>query len=115
MLRLLGLYTRPWHGTLHLVDGKAPLRLYPGKRQAPHALLGVTSHLVQRVWQHKHYLVPGFSKDYCVHDLVGNEVHGTMGSAIAREKALKKWNRLWKLRLDRRVQSRAGEISSRTS
>jgi putative endonuclease len=41
----------------------------------------------------------GFTNDYAVHDLVWYEVHATMESAITREKALKKWNRLWKLRL----------------
>ena len=71
--------------------------LASGKRRTLY--IGVTSHLVQRVWQHKNDLVPGFSKDYGVHDLVWYEMHSTMESAIAREKALKKWNRLWKLRL----------------
>ena len=34
-----------------------------------------------------------------MHDLVWYEVHATMESAITREKALKKWNRAWKLEL----------------
>jgi putative endonuclease len=61
--------------------------------------IGITSNLIQRVWQHKNDLVEGFTNDYAVHDLVWYEVHATMESAITREKALKKWNRLWKLRL----------------
>ena len=61
--------------------------------------IGVTSNLVQRVWQHKNDFAEGFTKRYGVHDLVWYEVHDTMESAITREKALKKWNRAWKLEL----------------
>ena len=32
--------------------------------------IGVTSNLVQRVWQHKNDLVEGFSKRYGIHRLV---------------------------------------------
>ena len=61
--------------------------------------VGVTSDLVQRVWQHKNDFVEGFTKQYGVHRLVWYEVHGSMESAIVREKALKKWNRAWKIEL----------------
>ena len=61
--------------------------------------IGVTSNLVQRVWQHKNDLVEGFTNRYGVHRLVWYEVHETMESAISREKSLKKWNRAWKIRL----------------
>jgi putative endonuclease len=61
--------------------------------------IGVTSDLVKRVWQHKNGFVDGFTKQYGVHTLVWYEVHQTMASAIAREKALKYWKRKWKLRL----------------
>lgn len=60
---------------------------------------GVTSNLVQRVWQHKNELVDGFTKKYGVHTLVWFEVHETMLSAIGREKAIKEWRRAWKLSL----------------
>jgi putative endonuclease len=60
---------------------------------------GVTSDLVQRIWQHKNGLVDGFTKKYAVHTLVWYEVHVTMESAITREKAIKEWQRTWKLRL----------------
>ncbi len=59
--------------------------------------IGVTSNLVQRVWQHKNDLVGGFTKRYGVHTLVWYESHETMESAIAREKAIKEWRRDWKL------------------
>ena len=61
--------------------------------------IGVTSTLVQRVWQHKNDLVEGFTKRYGVHTLVWYEIHETMESAIAREKAIKEWRRAWKLDL----------------
>ena len=61
--------------------------------------IGVTSDLVQRVWQHRNGLAEGFTKRYGVHQLVWYEVHESMESAIMREKALKKWNRAWKIEL----------------
>ena len=61
--------------------------------------IGVTSNLVQRVWEHKNDFTEGFTKRYQVHDLVWYEVHDFMESAIGREKALKKLNRAWKIRL----------------
>ena len=61
--------------------------------------VGVTSNLVQRVWQHKSDLVGGFTKRYGVHTLVWYESHETMESAITREKAIKEWRRAWKLDL----------------
>ena len=61
--------------------------------------VGVTSNLTRRVWQHKNGMIEGFTKRYGVHRLVWYEVHGTIGSAIAREKAIKEWNRGWKIEL----------------
>jgi putative endonuclease len=61
--------------------------------------IGVTSDLVKRVWQHKNNVVEGFTQKYQVHILAWYEVHNSMESAIVREKVLKKWNRIWKLRL----------------
>lgn len=61
--------------------------------------VGVTSDLVQRVWQHRSELAEGFTKRYGVHRLVWYEVHETMESTILREMALKRWNRAWKIRL----------------
>ena len=61
--------------------------------------IGVTSQLSQRIYQHKHNLVDGFTKKYHVHMLVWYEIHETMESAISREKELKKWRRKWKIEL----------------
>jgi putative endonuclease len=59
---------------------------------------GVTSSLTKRIWEHKHNLVEGFTKKYSVHTLVWYEVHVTMESAIRREKAIKNWKRVWKIK-----------------
>ena len=61
--------------------------------------VGVTSDLVQRVWQHKNDFVEGFTKRYGVHSLVWYETYGSMETAIAREKSIKEWKRAWKIRL----------------
>ena len=65
--------------------------------------IGLTSDLVQRVWQHKNDLVDGFTKRYGVHMLVWYEVCGTMEVAITREKAIKEWQRAWKISLIQEV------------
>jgi len=44
-------------------------------------------------------MVEGFTKRYCVHQLVWYEVHESMESAIEREKRMKEWKRKWKLKL----------------
>ena len=61
--------------------------------------LGVTSDLVQRVWQHKSRLIGGHASNCNIKLLVWFEMHETMETAIAREKALKRWKRMWKVRL----------------
>lgn len=60
---------------------------------------GVTSNLVQRIWQHKNGFVDGFTKKYTVKHIVWYEMHSTMENAISREKAIKNWKRIWKLNL----------------
>ena len=60
---------------------------------------GVTSNLIKRIWEHKNNLVEGFTSKYSVHILVWYEIHDTMESAIQREKAIKNWNRAWKMKM----------------
>ena len=61
--------------------------------------IGVTSNLIQRVYQHREHLAQGFTNQHHITMLVRYELHSTMEHAITREKQLKKWNRQWKLRL----------------
>ena len=60
---------------------------------------GVTSNLLQRIGQHRDGYFEGFSKDKDTKILVWFELHGTMETAIVREKQIKKWNRQWKINL----------------
>ncbi len=60
---------------------------------------GVTNDLLRRVCEHKNSLIDGFTKKYNIKMLVYYEQTTNIGSAIAREKCIKKWNRLWKRRL----------------
>ena len=60
---------------------------------------GVTSDLLKRVWEHKNKFVEGFTKQHGVDKLMWFEQHEEIAQAITREKQIKKWNRLWKIRL----------------
>ena len=60
---------------------------------------GVTSDFPDRMVEHKLGLIEGFTKRYKVHHLVYYEMHETMPQAIWREKQIKEWKRLWKIRL----------------
>ncbi len=65
--------------------------------------LGVTSDLVKRAGEHRDGLVPGFTQKYKVKRLVYYEVHADIREAIAAEKRMKKWKRLWKIRLIEKI------------
>ncbi len=80
-------------------DEKHPAFYILASRKYGAIYIGVTSDLWNRVSTHKDGNVAGFSNDYNVKRLVWYEHHHTMEAAIKREKQLKKWNRLWKIRL----------------
>ena len=61
--------------------------------------IGITSNLVQRIWQHKKRMADGFTKKYNVNTLVYFEQAETMDAAITREKILKKIGREEKIKL----------------
>ena len=61
--------------------------------------IGVTSDLIQRIAQHKDGTFGGFTTKYACKMLVWFEQHGEIEEAIRREKQLKEWKRLWKLRV----------------
>lgn len=60
---------------------------------------GVTSDLIQRIYQHKHNLTPGFASQYKCKILVYYELQGDMENAILREKQIKAGSRKKKLKL----------------
>jgi len=54
---------------------------------------GVTSMLIQRIWQHKNGIASGFASKHGCNLLVWYELHETMESAIKREKQIKAGSR----------------------
>lgn len=60
---------------------------------------GVTSDLIQRVYQHKHSKTDSFTKKYGCKVLVYYECHGDMYNAITREKQIKGGSRKDKIAL----------------
>jgi putative endonuclease len=60
---------------------------------------GVTGDLKQRVWEHKTGADDGFTKRYKIDRLVYYEIYRYVNSAIAREKQIKRWSRIKKIRL----------------
>ncbi len=60
---------------------------------------GVTSDLIQRAFQHREGLVPGFTTKYGCKRLVWFEQHADMQAAILREKQIKAGSRARKLAL----------------
>lgn len=61
--------------------------------------IGVTNNISARVYQHKKGEVDGFTKKYKIDKLVYAEECNNIEAALAREKALKKWERAWKVKL----------------
>lgn len=61
--------------------------------------LGVTANLPQRLWWHRDGASPSFTRRYRAYRLVWFEPQPSMQSALAREKALRRWRRGWKVSL----------------
>ena len=69
--------------------------------KAPHGTLyiGVTADLAARIYQHRNGSGSDFCRRYGLTRLVYVEEYERIYDAIAREKALKAWQRRWKTRL----------------
>jgi putative endonuclease len=76
-------------GYVYIMSNKPLGRLY----------IGVTANIFERVAAHKEGRGSAFCKRWNLDKLVYLERHSCIDGAIAREKAMKKWLRLWKLRL----------------
>jgi len=77
-------------GAVYIVTNRSHSVLY----------IGVTSHLVTRIEQHRtHFYKKSFSDKYNTEQLVYYELFGSIVEAIAREKEIKKWRREKKERL----------------
>ena len=57
---------------------------------------GFTDDLERRVYEHKHQLLPGFTKKYHCHKLLYYEEFPDAESALHKEKQIKKYKRAWK-------------------
>jgi putative endonuclease len=70
----------------------------------PHCVpyIGVTADLASRVTQHREGAGSKFARKFNCTRLVFAEWHGTIDEAIACEKAMKAWPRLWKLLIQER-------------
>jgi putative endonuclease len=62
--------------------------------------IGHTDSLNGRIWRHQEETSPeSFTAKYGVKQLVYYEVFETREAAFARERAMKKWRRAWKIEL----------------
>ncbi len=61
--------------------------------------IGITNDLARRITDHKQGIIDGFTKTYYVDRLVYFEEFAYVDQAIAREKAMKRWKRSWKVEL----------------
>lgn len=59
----------------------------------------ITNNLEQRVYEHKHNLIPGFASKYNITKLVYYEEGNDEDTALAREKQIKGWKRAKKIAL----------------
>ena len=77
------------HGYLYILASKPHGALY----------IGVTNDIARRLIEHREGRVPGFTSRYGTKRLVYVEAYDTVPEAIAREKAMKEWQRAWKVKL----------------
>lgn len=61
--------------------------------------VGITNNLLQKIVDHKFWLVEGLAKKYGLNTCVYYEFYADMDVAMAREKELKKWSREQKIEL----------------
>jgi len=60
---------------------------------------GVTNDLVRRMYEHRNFLIPGFTSKYRIDRLVYFETTSDVQAAIQREKQIKGWRRERKIAL----------------
>jgi len=82
-----------------MTDLKCPCVYILASRRNGTLYVGVTSDLASRLFDHREGRFPGFTSKYGVMTLVYYETLESMDDAIRRETQLKKWRRIWKLRL----------------
>ena len=61
--------------------------------------VGMTTDIIQRIYDHKNDVKPGFTSKYRVKRLVWFENYDNVVEAIMWEKRIKHWRRSWKIQL----------------
>jgi putative endonuclease len=74
--------------------------------------VGVTNDLARRMSEHKAKLVPGFTRKYSVDQLVYFESFDSILEARAREHAVKRWRRAWKIALIEKLNPEWHDLTS---
>ena len=73
--------------------------------------IGVSNNLERRLWEHKHKVVEGFTKQYNIDRLVYFEETSDIRAALEREKQLKAWRRDKKIALIETVNPSWNDLS----
>lgn len=74
--------------------------------------IGITNNLSRRVEDHRIGTVVGFAKRYRCTELIYYELFTTAYDAITREKQLKRWSRVKKLDLIRRMNPTVRDLTN---
>ncbi|MEH2518555.1 putative endonuclease [Bradyrhizobium sp. AZCC 1610] len=80
------------------MDGSFFVYILASKRNGT-LYVGVTNNLARRMLEHKGKLVSGFTRKYGVDLLVYFEAFDSILEARAREHSMKRWRRVWKIKL----------------
>ena len=75
--------------------------------------VGVTTDPARRLSEHKSGAVPGFTRAYGVDKLVYIETYPTILEARAREHSLKRWRRVWKIKLIESINPNWDDLSAK--
>jgi len=81
------------------MPGSRTYCVYIMSNQSRTLYIGITSNIRKRIWEHRTWLLEGFTHRYKIDTLVYVESFGDVFCAIEREKQIKGWRRDKKLRL----------------
>jgi len=73
--------------------------------------IGVTNDLSRRIYEHKNKIIDGFTKKYNISKLVYYETFNDPNEAIRREKQIKGWLRIKKIKLIESVNPDCKDLS----
>ena len=89
-----------WQTTARMDDKRPLIATYiEASRPFGVVYIGMTSNLYRRGREHRDGTGSGFTKRYGCNIIVWYQTFERVTAAIRREKALKRWNRAWKMQL----------------